>query len=250
LSLVCVVQALAGIGVALRINWKLALVILSAIPAIAIGATIIGRHMPKHLRRKDEELTTATRIASSAIASIVTVKCFNTQEQETHRYVAAVREAAVFAIKEAFSNALQIGFVRFATAAMFVQGKSPLVSPERPLMSSTGFWFGGSLVHSGQTTSGEVVTTFWACLIATKALEGLLPHAVVIRKGQAAAVSLMTILSKVNKGKAQFRKVGGMSPRFCEGHIEMRQVRSADQRERQSLTCRRFPSPIQSHRKS
>jgi hypothetical protein len=69
-----------------------------------------------------------------------------------------------------------------------------------------------------------VVTTFWACLTATKALEDILPHAVVIHRAQTAATDLRVALEQVGRGKAQNRKINSLSPRFCEGQIEMRKV--------------------------
>ena len=123
LTIVCVVQAFAGLGLALRTNWKLALVVLSAIPIIAIGATVLARGLQADTDRQNEELTKATKRASNCITNIVTVKCFNTQEQEATTYAAAVQRAAVYALKQTFRSSLQIGFVRFATTAMFVQGE-------------------------------------------------------------------------------------------------------------------------------
>jgi ABC-type bacteriocin/lantibiotic exporter with double-glycine peptidase domain len=124
LAIVCIAQALAGLGLALRTSWKLALIVLSAIPVIAIGATVIACGLQANIGRQNEELSTATKIASNCITNIVMVKCFNTEEEEAHTYSAAVKRAAVYALKQTFSGSLQIGFVRFATTAMFVQGKS------------------------------------------------------------------------------------------------------------------------------
>ena len=123
LTIACVFQALAGLGLALRTNWKVALVVLSAIPVIAVGAALISRGLQANIDRQTEELSAATKIASNCVRNIVTVKCFNTQEQETASYTSAIGRAAAFAFKQAYSSALQIGFVRFAMTAMFVQGK-------------------------------------------------------------------------------------------------------------------------------
>ncbi|KIW71943.1 hypothetical protein PV04_00169 [Phialophora macrospora] len=208
LTIVCIVQGLAGLGLALRTNWKLALVVLSALPVIAIGATIISRGLQANINQQTEESANASRIASNCIKNIVTVKCFNAQEKEAGSYTTASRSAAAFAIKQAFSSALQVGFVRFAATAMFVQG----------------FWYGGTQVHASRTTAGEVVTTFWGCLIAAKAFEDMLPHGVIIQKSQVSAAALQAILYKVGQGELEPRRVDGLSPQFCEGDIEMREV--------------------------
>lgn len=123
LAIVCLVQVLVGLALALRINWKLALVILSAIPVMAIGAGLISRKFQAHVDGQYEALTKATKIASNCITNIVTVKCCNTQEREADSYKMSIRAAAIFAIKQALISAMQLGFVRFATIAMLVQGK-------------------------------------------------------------------------------------------------------------------------------
>lgn len=71
-----------------------------------------------------------------------------------------------------------------------------------------------------------MITTFWGCVIAAKAFEGLLPHIIIIQKSQTAAIALKAIVLKANKGKSQVRKVDGLHPQFCDGYIEMREVNS------------------------
>ncbi|EXJ65413.1 hypothetical protein A1O7_01754 [Cladophialophora yegresii CBS 114405] len=208
LTIACLVQALAGLGLALHTNWKLALVVLSAIPVIAIGATVITRRLQAKIDGQKEELATTNRLASNCIKNIVTVKCFNTQEEEAASFIAAIQRAAVFALKQAFSSALQTGFVRFATTAMFVQGKL----------------FPDNLKDFAHFCAQAFVTTFWACLIATKAFEDMLPHGVIVQKSQMSATALQAILDKVGLGKLRSREVAGLSPQFCEGKIEMREV--------------------------
>jgi ATP-binding cassette, subfamily B (MDR/TAP), member 1 len=114
---------LAGLGLALRTNWKLALVVLSTIPVIAIGATVISCGLQSDIDRQNAELTAATKIAGNCITNIATVKCFTTQEEEGSAYTSAVKRAAVSTVKQSFKSSLQLGFVRFATTAMYVQGK-------------------------------------------------------------------------------------------------------------------------------
>ncbi|KAJ9606273.1 ATP-dependent permease [Cladophialophora chaetospira] len=198
LVVVCLIQALAALGLALHTNWKLALVILSAIPVIAVGATLISRGLQTNIDRQAEQLMIATKIASNCVKNVVTVKCFSTQEEEATSYATSTRRAAVFAIKQAFSNALQLGFVRFGTTAMFVQGKCVSDTLGKNSLRVAGFWYGGTQVHLGQTTAGKVVTTFWASLIATKAFEDMLPHGIIIQKSQVSAIALKAVIDKIS----------------------------------------------------
>jgi ATP-binding cassette, subfamily B (MDR/TAP), member 1 len=109
----------------------------------------------------------AFKIANNAVSAIETVKCFSGQPFELEQYKPVIVEAAKHCMKQALSDSLQIGFVRFVITAMFVQG----------------FWYGGHLVTTGKTSPGDVLITFWACLMAIKAIEDILPHVIVLEKG-------------------------------------------------------------------
>jgi ATP-binding cassette subfamily B (MDR/TAP) protein 1 len=90
--------------------------------------------------------------------------------------------------------------------------------------ANIGFWYGGTQVHAGKTDPGDVVTTFWACLIAAKSFEDILPQSFLLVGGQTATRSLLAVLKHINKAKTQTLKVDGLSPQFCEGEIEMQGV--------------------------
>lgn len=164
--------------------------------------------MQPSIIRQELALSRAAKLTNSAVSAIETVKCFNGQTSELAQYKTAALEAARHYIKQALSNSLQIGFVRFVTTAMFVQG----------------FWYGGHLVTAGKSSAGDVLTTFWACLMATKAVEDILPHMIVLEKGRAAGAAMKAILDSMGRGLKVDSKKGQYAPTFCEGDVEMRDV--------------------------
>ncbi|KAK5226426.1 ATP-dependent permease [Exophiala xenobiotica] len=208
LSILAFVQALAALVLAFRTNWKLTLVVLSVVPVIIVGISFISRHGHRYISGHNEKLNQAMKLANNFITNIVLVKCFNTQDQEARKYAIAIEEAAQLSLKSSIFKALQSGFVRFASTVIFVQG----------------FWYGGTQVHAGKTDPGDVVTTFWACLIAAKSFEDILPQSFLLVGGQTATRSLLAVLKHINKAKTQTLKVDGLSPQFCEGEIEMQGV--------------------------
>ena len=206
----------------------MSLVILASVPVTAVGIAIISRHIQENTERHNSNLTQAVRLATYAITNIVIVKCFNTQGQEEENYAKVVKTAAMSSLKLGFSNALQSGFSRFISNAMFVQGQFEIwvmVTTRGLIFIHPGFWYGGSQVHTGRTTTGKVITTFWSCIIAAKSLEIILPQGIILQKGRAAAVALEAVLGKVLKGKTESVNVNGVAPHFCEGKIEFRSVR-------------------------
>ena len=203
-----VVEGFAALGLSLYYNWKLTLVILASIPISAVILYFISRGIQPNIIRQSQCLSEASEVASNAFTNISLLKYFNTQAQEYRSYVVYVQKAAKWYLKQARSNAMQMGFVRFASTAAFVQG----------------FWYGGTLVHQGSTTPGKVITTFWAAMMAVQAFQDLLPHVIVLAKGQAAAIALRGVLDTVKRGRRFVKKVDGLSPQFCEGDIEVRDV--------------------------
>lgn len=182
--------------------------ILAGIPIGAIVLAFISSGMQESIEGQQAENQKGSAHANNAFANIVAIKCFNSQELESRRYLLAVQDAAKYYINLARANATQIGFVRFATTAMFVQG----------------FYYGGHLVHSGDATPGKVVTTFWSALMATKAFEDILPHVIVLEKGRGAAIALRAVLSRVGEGARISEGLGGSNPKFVDGDIEVRNI--------------------------
>lgn len=122
LSILALVQALSSLGLAFRTNWKLTFVVLSTLPVILVGVSLISRRGQRYVNRQNSSLDQAIKHANHFISNIVMVKCFNTQAHERHKYVAAILQAARNSHKSCIFKGLQSGFVRFATTVIFVQG--------------------------------------------------------------------------------------------------------------------------------
>jgi ATP-binding cassette, subfamily B (MDR/TAP), member 1 len=202
------VQALASIGLAFYTSWNLTLVILAGLPIAAVVMSSINSMMQPNIIAQEAELALVSKIANSALSAIETVKCFNGQAFELAQYKPVVMQAAKYYMKQALSNSLQIGFVRFITTAMFVQG----------------FWYGSHLVSTGKSSAGDLLTTFWACLMAAKAIEDILPHMIVLEKGRAAGAAMKTILDQMDRGTKVEARTDQAAPKFCEGDIVVRKV--------------------------
>ena len=202
------VTAIAALILGFYTSWNLTLVTLAAVPVTATALSFISAGMQPSIAAQQVELAKASKLANNAIVSIDTVKCFNGQEFEVQGYTSTIRAAARHYLKQTRANALQIGFVRLMTLGMFVQG----------------FWYGSSLVGSGKASSGDVLTTFWACLMATQSIEQILPQMMVLEKGRAAGASLKAGLEQLRGGRDEMELVGTRTPMFCDGDIEVRNV--------------------------
>ncbi|KAL8824353.1 MAG: hypothetical protein Q9191_005111 [Dirinaria sp. TL-2023a] len=199
------VTTVAAFGLALYYSWDLTLITLSTVPFAAVILGKLSAGMQPTVNGHLQELTRASKLANSSISSIETVKCYNGQDWEAWQYASAVKNAAIFYLRQARSNALQIGFVRFVTLSMFVQG----------------FWYGTHLVNTGKKTPGAVLTAFWACLMATQTVEQILPQIIVLEKGRAAGATLRATLMRMETGRQVVEMLGRKSPEYCEGDIQI-----------------------------
>ena len=202
------VTTIAALGLALYTAWDLALVTLAIVPISALVLGWVSSRMQPSIKGQMDELTQASNLANNSISSIDTVKYFNGQDFEVWQYARAIRRAASFYITQARYNALQIGLVRFITSIMFVQG----------------FWYGSHLVAIGKNNPGQILTAFWACLIATQTVEQILPQMIILEKGRAAGATLKAMLTQMKSGRKVVEIIGRIAPRYCEGDIEVRSV--------------------------
>lgn len=201
------VTAFSALGLAMYTAWDLALVTIATIPVSAVVLAWISAKMQPSIDAQAEELSAASKLANNALQAIDAIKCFNGQDFETWQYAKAIRKAANKYLIQAKANALQIGFVRFVTLSMFVQG----------------FWYGSHLVITGKKDPGQVLTAFWSCLMALQAVEQILPQMIVLEKGRAAGATLEAILTQMGK-RRRVAMTGSLAPQFCEGDIEVRDV--------------------------
>ncbi len=175
------VQALATflscLALALAKSWKLSLVTLSALPLI-VGVQILTNMVANPLyvkeRRAFAEASTDIERTTNVIS---TVKAFNAQRKEGDRFDAAVDRANKSLCTQSVVWGLSLGSNQFILLAMFI----------------LGFWYGAKLVRSGEATVGNVMTVFWACLLAGTSLQSLVPDLVYVQHGKTSMASLMTI---------------------------------------------------------
>lgn len=178
LSIQYSIRAISAVVLAFVISWKLTLVTLATLPLTCIALIMLGTKMKLFMNQQQEELTEASKLIHDAFSSIEVVKCFNAQFRTYWRFLSCIRVAAHLYHRVAAFSAFQLALVRFVTFSMFVQG----------------FWFGSKLVRTSDLTAGQVLTTFWVCLIAIQAIETATEHTPALERGKIAAATLQSYL--------------------------------------------------------
>ncbi|KAG1886662.1 P-loop containing nucleoside triphosphate hydrolase protein [Suillus subluteus] len=161
----------------------LTLVILSAAPALIIIQAFSQVLAGPLLARERTFTASAATVVERAVSAIATVKAFN----------AATHETRVLS--------------RFVTMAMFVQG----------------FWFGAHLVREGKNTPGQVMSVFWACLIATSNLQMAVPLLITFMKGKVAAAELAGMISEARQpsSKRRLQELRKIEPKSFYGELSL-----------------------------
>jgi len=203
------VTTVASLAVAFYHSWSLTLIILALIPVALFLIAYLSSKIQPHLDRQKQYLAVASQTASSAITWVETVKAFNGQAHELGGFAKAAGLASAEYRKQSHLGGLRMAFVRIISLGMFVEG----------------FWYGNKLVRGGSGfTPADIMTTFWSCLMATQALETIMPQMIVLDKGRVAGAWLKALLTKMEKKQGGRRRLDGQTPVDCGGKIELRGV--------------------------
>ena len=169
------------------------LVILSAVPFLILIQGLSQASATPRIVQENTLIARAASLVSRVASNIGAVKAANAASYE-HNLLTRIPPAiqslgAVWGVTA--------GTTQFVSMAMFVQG----------------FWFGAHLVLQGKNKPGDVMSVFWACLIATSNLQMTVPLLVVLAKGKAAAAELSAVISASQRDPMVFlRKHHKMRP--------------------------------------
>ena len=159
-------------------SWSLTLVILSAVPVLMIVQAFSQAFANPLLSAEREQTAISATIVDRAISAISTVKAFNAASYETSRATQSFKNLQTAAKNLTLVWGFTSGIAQFVMMAMFVQG----------------FWFGAKLVREHKVGAGDVMTVFWACLIATSNLQMCIPQFITLAKGKFAIATLLAII--------------------------------------------------------
>ncbi|CAO2657496.1 Nn.00g036220.m01.CDS01 [Neocucurbitaria sp. VM-36] len=204
----CIVQGLAALAVAFYYSWNLTLVIISTVPLIYLVQAFIAHRLSIRAHVQADKLQHALKYITNAIQSIETVKCFNGERNELQSFTRIAAHAAGMYRRVANLRSMQIGVMQFFTLSVFFQG----------------FWYGSHLVNSQDRNVGQVLTTFWAALMAIQGITGFLPQFIVLQKGKMAGSRLQLLIKEISRSNHGQERQGQTKPIRCAGNIEFRKV--------------------------
>uniref|UniRef100_F6URM6 Multidrug resistance protein 1A n=1 Tax=Ciona intestinalis TaxID=7719 RepID=F6URM6_CIOIN len=185
---------------------KLSAVILAVSPLLVASAGILFKMTSMFTKKELDAYAKAGAVAEEVLSSIRTVVAFDGQDKECKRYQTNLNEARVVGIKKGVVGGLSIG-------ALFC------------IMFSTyglAFWYGSTLVRSGEITVGNMLTAFFGVLIGAFSLGQGMSNMEYFSGAQAAAYKVFEIIDRVPLIDSMSDE--GHKPDRVKGQIEFKNV--------------------------
>ncbi|PVU93737.1 hypothetical protein BB561_003074 [Smittium simulii] len=133
---------IGGFILALVRGYKMALVLLAAIPLLMIIGSTMGINVGKYTKLIQDQYAKSGAIATEVISATRTVMAFNAQNRETVRYDNNNKKAAVLEKKKTYALALGLGGIFFFIYAVY----------------ALGFWYGAKLIRDGTYDASKVLS--------------------------------------------------------------------------------------------
>jgi ABC transporter fused permease/ATP-binding protein len=193
-----------GMAMLFVTSWRLTLLMLAVVPAVAFGAVIYGRRVRKLSREVQDALGRASAVGEESLVGIRTVRAFASEDHEAKRYGDAVERSFQLAKKRNVMTGVFIGIaMSSATAAIaLVMG------------------YGGRLVAASAMSVGQLTSFLVYTLVVAFALGALGDLWADFMRAAGAAERVFEITDRVPSIASR----GGEAPDAVTGLIELSKV--------------------------
>ncbi|MBN3305635.1 MDR1 protein, partial [Amia calva] len=196
----------AGFVVGFATGWKLTLVILAISPLLGISAALFSKVMTTFTSKEQTAYAKAGAVAEEVLSAIRTVIAFDGQKKELQRYHKNLVDAKNVGVKKAMTANIAMGF----TFMMIY------------LSYALAFWYGSTLILTGEYTIGKVLTIFFAVIIGAFALGQTSPNIQSFSSARGAAHKVFSIID--SQPKIDSFSDSGHKPDIIKGNIEFHNI--------------------------
>ncbi|XP_011362437.1 multidrug resistance protein 1 isoform X1 [Pteropus vampyrus] len=187
-------------------GWKLTLVILAISPVLGLSAAMWAKILSSFTDKELLAYAKAGAVAEEVLAAIRTVIAFGGQKKELERYNKNLEEAKRIGINKAITANISIGVAFLLIYASY----------------ALAFWYGTSLVLSGEYTIGQVLTVFFSVLIGAFSVGQASPSIEAFANARGAAYEIFRIMD--NKPSIDSYSKNGHKPDNIKGNLEFKNV--------------------------
>lgn len=187
-------------------GWKLTLVILAVSPVLGMSAGLFSMVLTSFTSKEQTAYAKAGAVAEEVLSAVRTVFAFSGQDREIKRYHKNLEDAKNMGIRKAMSANIAMGF----TFLMIY------------LSYALAFWYGSTLILSGEYTIGSVLTVFFTVLIGAFAMGQTSPNFQSFASARGAAHKVYSIID--NKPSIDSYSENGFKPDSIDGNIEFKNI--------------------------
>ncbi|KAF7730808.1 Multidrug resistance protein 1 [Apophysomyces ossiformis] len=199
-------QFAAGFIVAFIKGWRLAVVMLAAVPVLGISGTVMDHFATKYTVNAQNAYADAGSVAEQVFAGIRTVYAFSLQKRFSKRYDMELDKAMKAGFRRGIISGIGFGVFLFTVLATY----------------GLAFWYGYRLVLQGQLDGPTVVVVFFAMITGASALLELPPNLLAVSSACGAAYKVFSVIDRVPDIDPYSKE--GVVPQKMEGEIEFRNV--------------------------
>lgn len=197
-------QAIGGLVLLFYTSVPLTLVMLFAVPPIAVSAMVFGKRIRRLSRESQDALAQAGEVAEETLSGIRTVRAFAHEQHEKSRYADAVEHAFALAKR------------RIVNIAYFSTGASVLA-----FAAVAGvMWFGGRIVIEGEMSVGDLISYILYTGLVSLALGTLADLWTQFMRATGAAERLFELIDR----EPAIANQGGEILEQVEGRVELDEV--------------------------
>ncbi|KAI8374849.1 putative ABC transporter protein [Blakeslea trispora] len=202
----CAAQFVAGFIIAFVSGWRLAVVILAALPVLMGVGAAMGHFITKYTLKAQDSYADAGSVAEQVFSGIRTVYAFSLQDRFAKLYEAKLVKAMNTGIKRGFVTG--VGFGSFMFTLLSVYGLA--------------FWYGAKLNREGLLDAQGVVIAFNAVIMGAMSFLELPPNLSAVSSACGAACKIFGVIDQVPAIDTDSND--GLKPETISGEIEFRNV--------------------------
>uniref|UniRef100_A0A3P8UJZ5 ATP-binding cassette, sub-family B (MDR/TAP), member 4 n=1 Tax=Cynoglossus semilaevis TaxID=244447 RepID=A0A3P8UJZ5_CYNSE len=187
-------------------GWKLTLVIMAFSPVLGISAALYSKVLTTFTSKEQGAYAKAGAVAEEVLSAIRTVFAFSGQKREITRYEKHLEDAKAMGIKKAISANIAMGFTFFIIYSSY----------------ALGFWYGSTLILSGEYTIGSVLTVFFVVVFGAFGIGQSSANIQSFSSARGAAHKVYSIID--NKPCIDSFSEAGYKPDHIQGNIEFKNI--------------------------
>ncbi|KAM0748705.1 P-loop containing nucleoside triphosphate hydrolase protein [Meredithblackwellia eburnea MCA 4105] len=189
-------EFVSGFVIAFVVNWRLAIVCSTIVPAIVFTGGLMDTYASKFKMKMLEQLAEGGTLAEEVFSSVRVVHAFGTQ----------LKLSKMFDAPNLITY--QLGY---RSACISADGAYGLA-----------FWHGTTLILRGQATPGQILNVFFAILIGAFSLAQIAPNLQAIAYGRGAATNVFATIDRTPCIDSASHE--GIKPKEVQGTIRFRHV--------------------------